>query len=115
MELESAVSEVPEVAEAAVVSRSDPEKGEVPDVYVTLRDGVDSEGIREKIIEAVERDIGKFARPEHVVIVDDLPKTRSGKIMRRLLENISNDDELGDTTTLRDPSVPERIRDQVQD
>jgi len=115
MELESAVSEVEEVAEAAVVSRNDPEKGEVPDVYVTLREGVDPGGIEDKIVAAVERDIGKFARPNAIVIVDDLPKTRSGKIMRRLLENISNDDDLGDTTTLRDPSVPERIRDQLQD
>jgi acetyl-CoA synthetase len=115
MELESAVSEVEEVAEAAVVSRNDPEKGEVPDVYVTLREGVDDTDIEEKIVAAIERDIGKFARPNAVVIVDDLPKTRSGKIMRRLLENISNDDDLGDTTTLRDPSVPERIRDQLQD
>ena len=114
MELESAVSEVEEVAEAAVVSRDDPEKGEVPDVYVMLREGVDAEGIEDKIIAAVERDIGKFARPNEIVIVDDLPKTRSGKIMRRLLENISNGDDLGDTTTLRDPSVPERIRDRVQ-
>jgi acetyl-CoA synthetase len=115
MELESAVSEVEEVAEAAVVSRNDPEKGEVPDVYVTLREGVDATGIEDKIIAAVERDIGKFARPNAIAIVDDLPKTRSGKIMRRLLENISNDEDLGDTTTLRDPSVPERIRDQIED
>ena len=114
MELESAVSEVEEVAEAAVVSRNDPEKGEVPDVYVTLREGVDATGIEDKIVAAVERDIGKFARPNDIVIVEDLPKTRSGKIMRRLLENISNDDDLGDTTTLRDPSVPEQIREQVQ-
>ncbi|MEF8881706.1 MAG: acetate--CoA ligase [Halapricum sp.] len=114
MELESAVSEVQEVAEAAVVSRSDPEKGEVPDVYVTLREGVDADGIEEKLVTAIEDNIGKFARPGNVVVVGDLPKTRSGKIMRRLLENISNDKDLGDTTTLRDPSVPERIRDRVQ-
>jgi len=115
MELESAVSEVQEVAEAAVVSRNDPEKGEVPDVYVTLREGVDAAGIEDKIVKAIEDDIGKFARPNAVVVVNDLPKTRSGKIMRRLLENISNDDDLGDTTTLRDPSVPERIRDQMRE
>ncbi|MUV91067.1 acetate--CoA ligase [Halapricum sp. CBA1109] len=114
MELESAVAEVPEVAEAAVVAREDTEKGEVPDVYVTLRDGVDRAGIEDKIVAAIEDDIGKFARPNAVVVVADLPKTRSGKIMRRLLENISNGDDLGDTTTLRDPSVPEDIRDQVQ-
>ncbi|MFC6836191.1 acetate--CoA ligase [Halomarina ordinaria] len=115
MELESAVSEVEDVAEAAVVSREHAEKGEVPDVYVILREGVEeSEEVRGRIVGAVEDEIGKFARPANIVFVDDLPKTRSGKIMRRLLENISNDDELGDTTTLRDPSVPETIRERVQ-
>jgi acetyl-CoA synthetase len=114
MELESAVAEVSDVAEAAVAAREDPQKGEVPDAYVTVREGVEeTEAVREKVIEAVEDEIGAFARPANVMFVDDLPKTRSGKIMRRLLENISNDDDLGDTTTLRDPSVPEEIRDQV--
>ena len=114
MELESAVAEVSDVAEAAVAAREDPQKGEVPDAYVTVREGVDeSEAVRENVIEAVEDEIGAFARPANVMFVDDLPKTRSGKIMRRLLENISNDDDLGDTTTLRDPTVPEEIRDQV--
>jgi acetyl-CoA synthetase len=114
MELESAIAEVPDVAEAAVAAREDPEKGEVPDAYVTVREGVEeSDAVRERIIQAVEDEIGAFARPANVLFVPDLPKTRSGKIMRRLLENISNDDDLGDTTTLRDPSVPEEIREQV--
>jgi len=114
MELESAVAEVEDVAEAAVAARKHEEKGEVPDVYVVVREGIEAnEEVRDRIIAAVEDEIGKFARPDRVVFVDDLPKTRSGKIMRRLLENISNGDELGDTTTLRDPSVPEEIRDQV--
>jgi acetyl-CoA synthetase len=116
MELESAAVEADGVAEAAVVARSDPEKGEVPDVYATLREDVDpSETVREAIVAAVERAIGPFARPANVFFVDALPKTRSGKIMRRLLANISNGDSLGNTTTLRDPSVPERIREQVGD
>ena len=114
MELESAVAEVESVAEAAVAAREDPEKGEVPDVYVTVREGVEeSEAVRGEIVQAVEDEIGAFARPANIIFVDDLPKTRSGKIMRRLLENISNGTELGDTTTLRDPSVPEEIRQQV--
>jgi acetyl-CoA synthetase len=116
MELESAVSEVEDVAEAAVVAREDSEKGSVPDVYVVLRSGVEpGEDVRQRIVDSVEDEIGAFARPNAIIVVDDLPKTRSGKIMRRLLENISNGEELGNTTTLRDPSVPERIRDQVQD
>jgi len=115
MELESAVAEVEDVAEAAVASREDAEKGEVPDVYVVVREGIEeSDAVRDRIVTAVEDEIGKFARPANVIFCDDLPKTRSGKIMRRILENISNDEELGNTTTLRDPSVPERIRDQVQ-
>jgi acetyl-CoA synthetase len=114
MELESAVAEVEAVAEAAVAAREDAEKGEVPDVYVVTREGVEpGDEVRDDIIAAVEDEIGKFARPANVIFVDDLPKTRSGKIMRRLLENISNEEELGDTTTLRDPSVPEDIREQV--
>jgi len=115
MELESAVAEVEDVAEAAVAAREDAEKGEVPDVYVVLRDGIEeSDAVRSRIVEAVEDEIGKFARPANVMFCDDLPKTRSGKIMRRLLENISNDEELGNTTTLRDPSVPEEIRDRMR-
>ncbi|WP_255150428.1 acetate--CoA ligase [Halorarius halobius] len=114
MELESAVAEVEKVAEAAVAAREDAEKGEVPDVYVVVREGVEeTDAVKEEIVAAVEDEIGKFARPANVIFVDDLPKTRSGKIMRRLLENISNEQELGDTTTLRDPSVPEQIRDQM--
>jgi acetyl-CoA synthetase len=114
MELESAVSEVEAVAEAAVAPRKDAEKGEVPDVYVILREGVEAnDAVKADIVGAVEEEIGKFARPANVIFVDELPKTRSGKIMRRLLEEISNGDELGDTTTLRDPSVPEQIREQV--
>jgi acetyl-CoA synthetase len=114
-ELESAVAAVQAVAEAAVVARSDPEKGEVPDVYVTLRQGLDpGEDVRQDIYDTVADEIGKFARPQNVYFVDELPKTRSGKIMRRLLADISNDEDLGDTTTLRDPSVPEEIRQAVQ-
>jgi len=114
MELESAVAEVEAVAEAAVAGRSDPEKGTVPDVYVTLREGIEaSDTVKADIVAAIEDDIGKFARPANVWFVEELPKTRSGKIMRRLLEDISNNEQLGNTTTLRDPSVPEEIRDKV--
>ncbi|MFB6133635.1 MAG: AMP-binding protein, partial [Halanaeroarchaeum sp.] len=116
MELESAVAEVEDVAEAAVAGRDDPEKGTVPDIYATLREGVEpSEAVKDRIVGAIEEEIGKFARPANVWFVDELPKTRSGKIMRRLLEDISNDEDLGNTTTLRDPSVPESIRSQVQE
>jgi acetyl-CoA synthetase len=114
MELESAVQTVEDVAEAAVAVKRDEQKGHVPEVYAILKEGAEREGIEQKIVAAIEEEIGKFARPSRVHIVDDLPKTRSGKIMRRLLQNISNGEELGDTTTLRDPTVPEKIREQVR-
>jgi acetyl-CoA synthetase len=114
MELESACQTVEEVAEAAVAVKRDEEKGHVPEVYAILKEGAEREGVERKIIHAIEEEIGKFARPARVHIVDDLPKTRSGKIMRRLLQNISNDEDLGDTTTLRDPTVPEKIREQLK-
>ena len=98
----------------AVAARKHPEKGEVPDAYVILREGIEaSDLIRDEINKSVENGIGKFARPANVIFVEDLPKTRSGKIMRRLLEDISNNEELGDTTTLSDPTVAEKIRAQI--
>ncbi|PTD94739.1 acetate--CoA ligase [archaeon SCG-AAA382B04] len=113
-ELEDAITEVDEVAETAVASRDHPEKGEVPDAYVVLKEGVTgSEKLKDKVVSMVEEEIGPIARPANVYIVDDVPKTRSGKIMRRLLEQVSNDEPLGDTTTLRDPSIVEDIREQV--
>jgi acetyl-CoA synthetase len=116
MELESVIVEVPDVSEAAVAARGHPQKGEVPDVYAVLMEGVEpNEDIREKVVSAVETEIGKFARPENVEFVNALPYTRSGKIMRRLLGEISNDRPLSDTTTLEDPDVPEQIRDQVHE
>lgn len=115
-ELESAIAEVKEVSEPAVVTKTHPEKGSVPVAYVVLRSGVEpSDEIKRRIVKSIEREIGPFARPDEIFFTDDLPKTRSGKIMRRLLENISNSQELGDTTTLRDPSVPHQIRDQVEE
>lgn len=115
MELESAVAEVSEVAEAAVAARNHDVKGAVPDVYVTLREGETPDPqVSEAILRSVESEIGSFARPGNVIFVDELPKTRSGKIMRRLLENISNDEALGNTDTLRDSSVPTQIRSQIR-
>lgn len=114
-ELESAVLTVPEVAEAAVVPRADELKGRVPDVYVSLKPGfAPSEEIRQKIVDAVVTHIGKIARPKNVYIVPDLPKTRSGKIMRRILAAISNNRDVGDITTLANPEVVEKIRRMVQ-
>ncbi len=114
-ELESACLTVPEIAEAAVVPIVDPERGRVPEVYVALKPGIKaSDEIAQRVTLAIETTIGKIARPRAVRIVPDMPKTRSGKIMRRVLASISNRMDYGDITTLSNPEVVEQIRVQVQ-
>jgi acetyl-CoA synthetase len=115
MEIESAIVGVEGVAEAAVVGGDHDVKGEAVYAYAILEDGhEESEEMKERIVQGVEDAIGPIARPEAVVFTPELPKTRSGKIMRRLLEDIANDDELGDTTTLRNPGIVEDIHAKVQ-
>jgi acetyl-CoA synthetase len=115
-ELESACLTVNEVAEAAVVPVADEVKGRVPEVYVALKPGVPHSGgvIEDKVREAIDTQIGKIARPRKVHVVPDMPKTRSGKIMRRVLAAISNQMDTGDVTTLANPDVVEQIRVMVQ-
>ncbi len=114
-ELESAVLQVPEVAEAAVVAAHDDIKGSIPEIYVSLQPGVSAnDGLTQKIVDAIVRDIGPIARPRKVWIVPDLPKTRSGKIMRRILASISDNREIGDVTTLSNPEVVETIHKLVR-
>jgi acetyl-CoA synthetase len=114
-ELESACLTVEEVAEAAVVPLADEIKGRVPDVYVSLKPGYEpSKEIEDKVVKAIETIIGKIARPKHVYIVPDMPKTRSGKIMRRVLASISNRTDVGDVTTLANPEIVEEVRKMVQ-
>ena len=115
MEIESAIVGVEGVAEAAVVGGDHDIKGEAVYAYVILEEGQDaSEEMRGKIIEGVNDAIGPIAKPEQVVFTEELPKTRSGKIMRRLLEQIANGEELGDTTTLRNPEIVEEIQARAQ-
>ncbi len=110
-ELESAALVVPEVAESAVVAVSDSIKGIVPDLYVSLRPGVDAtEDLRKRVSDAIVKEIGPIARPKNVWFVPDMPKTRSGKIMRRVLAAISNKQDVGDLTTLANPEVVEQIQ-----
>ena len=114
-ELESSALTVDEVAEAAVVPVVDEIKGRVPDIYIALKPGHEGEGGTDgRVVAAIERDIGKIARPKHVHIVPDMPKTRSGKIMRRVLAAISNTMDVGDVTTLANPDVVEEVRILVQ-
>ncbi len=115
MEIESAIVEVDGVAEAAVVGADHEIKGEAIYGYVIKEnDAPDEATLEAQIIENVERVIGPFARPEEIIFTPELPKTRSGKIMRRLLEDIANETELGDTSTLRNPDIVEDIQRQVQ-
>ncbi len=109
-EIESAALVVPEVAEAAVVPVAHEIKGREPDLFVSLKPGFEpSKELEQKISDAISREIGKIAKPRNVWIVHDMPKTRSGKIMRRVLGAISNKKDVGDVTTLANPEIVEEI------
>ncbi|MGN6379556.1 MAG: acetate--CoA ligase [Gaiellales bacterium] len=111
IELESALVEHPAVAEAAATAAPDPLTGQTPLCFALLRGGHErSDELEAELREWIGQKIGKIARPKAVIIVDDLPKTRSGKIMRRLLRDIAEGHDLGDTTTLRDPAVVEDLK-----
>jgi acetyl-CoA synthetase len=110
-EVESALVDHPSVAEAAVVGRVGEDKAENIVAYVTLRSGVASEdALLTELREHVAQKIGKIARPAMIILTDDLPKTRSGKIMRRLLRDVAEGRPLGDVTTLANATVVEEIR-----
>ena len=114
-ELESASITVEEVAEAAAVPVMDDVRGRAVEMYVSLKPGyAASSGIKDKVVHAIESQIGNIARPKNVWIVSDMPKTRSGKIMRRVIAAISNFSDVGDTTTLSNPEIVDTIRHHVQ-
>ncbi len=114
-ELESACLTVPEIAEASVVPVVDELKGRLPDIYVSLQPGHEpNQQIQDAVVKVIETTIGKIARPKNVHIVPDMPKTRSGKIMRRVLAALSNNTDVGDVMTLANPDVVEEIRQIVQ-
>jgi acetyl-CoA synthetase len=113
-ELESAALTVPEVAEAAAVPVVDDIRGRAVEMYIALKPGIDAEGMAAKVTKAIEVEIGKIARPKNVWIVPDMPKTRSGKIMRRVIAAVSNFTDVGDVTTLANPEIVDDIRHKVQ-
>jgi len=111
IEAESAIFEHPAVAEAAVVGRT----GEAISAFLILRYGVDrSPELQSEVQEFVGKKIGRFAMPRDVLLTADLPKTRSGKIMRRLLRDIAEGRALGDVTTLADPGVVQSLEEKYQ-
>jgi len=114
-ELESAAITVEEIAEAAAVPVVDEVRGRAVEMYISLKPGVDgSSDVVDKVTKAIETEIGKIARPKNVWIVPDMPKTRSGKIMRRVIAGISNFADVGDVSTLANPEIVDDIREQVQ-
>jgi acetyl-CoA synthetase len=115
-EIESAIVSYSKVAEAAVIGQVDEDTGQSVTAFVTLEGGRDGdEEMTADIREHVAKRIGKLARPKRIIWADDLPKTRSGKIMRRLLRDIAEGRELGDVTTLRDPDVMAQLGDKVKE
>ena len=114
-EVESAIVSHPQVAEAAVIGQADEDSGQAICAFVTLEgDRQGSDDLVSELREHVAKRIGKLARPKRIVWADDLPKTRSGKIMRRLLRDIAEGKELGDVTTLRDPDVVKQLESQIK-
>jgi acetyl-CoA synthetase len=116
MEVESALVDHPKVAEAAVVARPHEIKGQAVVAFVTVKEGVaHGPQLADELKQHVAHKIGAIARPDEILFAADLPKTRSGKIMRRLLRDIAEGKTLGDTTTLADPAVVARLKEQYQE
>jgi acetyl-CoA synthetase len=117
MEVESALVDHPSVAEAAVVGRAHDIKGQAIAAFVTLKEGVKSQSkdLIDDLKEHVVKKIGAIARPDDILFTADLPKTRSGKIMRRLLRDIAEGKALGDTTTLADPAVVAKLKSNYEE
>jgi acetyl-CoA synthetase len=115
-EIEAALIEHHQVAEAAVVGINDELTGQAVNAFVALKDGTESsDQVKKDLVMQVRKSIGPFAAPKAIFVVPDLPKTRSGKIMRRIMRKIlaGEEDQLGDITTLSDPSVVDKIIDIV--
>ena len=116
MEVESALVEHPAVAEAAVVGKTHELKGQAIAAFVTVREGITTTpALRDELKEFVAQKIGALARPDDILFSADLPKTRSGKIMRRLLRDIAEGRALGDTTTLADPTVVAALKEKYEE
>jgi acetyl-CoA synthetase len=114
-EIESALVDDPKVAEAAVVSRPDDVVGEAIVAFVTLKAAfVGDDTVAAELRDHVANKIGKIARPHGIIFTNDLPKTRSGKIMRRLLRDVARGRPLGDVTTLANAEIVEQIHGMVE-
>jgi acetyl-CoA synthetase len=115
MEVESALVDHPAVAEAAVIGKAHEIKGQAIAAFVILRTGnTPSDALADELKAHVAKKIGAVARPEDIIFSAEVPKTRSGKIMRRLLRDVAEGRLLGDTTTLADPAVVASLKDQYE-
>jgi len=112
-ELEAAINFDPEITESAVIGIPDEIKGEVPIAFVVYKGKKSEEEIKKEVIEEIRNQIGPIALPKEVYLVEDLPKTRSGKIMRRILKKIWTKEELGDLSTLANPEIVEKIKEVI--
>ena len=116
MEVESALVDHPAVAEAAVIGRPHDIKGQAIAAFVTIKHGItQTDALKDEVKQHVAKKIGALARPDDVIYAAELPKTRSGKIMRRLLRDVAEGRALGDTTTLADPAVVATLKGQYED
>jgi acetyl-CoA synthetase len=113
-ELEAAVNLHEEITESAVVGIPDEIKGEVPVIFVVYKGAKKAEEVKDDVINLIKKQIGPIALPKEIYLVDDLPKTRSGKIMRRILKRLFTGEELGDLSTLANPEVVEEIKKRIQ-
>jgi len=115
-EVENALGKHELVAEPAVVSRPDEVKGEVPVAFVMVKKGAefDEETLQKELIQLVDDTIGPTARPADIIIADEVPKTRSGKIMRRILKSLVRGEDVGDLTTLRNPETVEELQEKLK-
>jgi acetyl-CoA synthetase len=112
-EIEHALTSYRGVAEAAVAAKADEDKGQVVIAFVTLQDGQGSDELANALNEHIGQQIGKLARAERIIWASELPKTRSGKIMRRVLRNLAEGDDVGDTSTLADPDVVDDLQKKI--
>jgi acetyl-CoA synthetase len=116
MEVESALVDHPKVAEAAVVGKPHEIKGQAVAAFVTVKEGVAATpALADELRQHVAKKIGAIAKPDDIIFTADLPKTRSGKIMRRLLRDIAEGKAIGDTTTLADPNVVRMLKTKYEE
>jgi len=113
-ELEAAINQHSEITECAVVGVPDEIKGELPIAFVNYNGEKSEEEVKKEVIEQIKKEIGPIALPKEVYLIEDLPKTRSGKIMRRILKRLFTGEELGDLSTLSNPESVEKIREIIE-